>query len=457
MGLLWIAEAVLLGWLLVARWGGLETIRPRWARLLLLLGSAVAGGIGLTSCLFFVFGVLTRSPWVAMAAELTLLAWAAFEVFRRRNRLLGAGEAEGAPTGILLPILLVAVLTIATAAIATGWDANPQGGWDAWSIWNLRARFLAAGPGLAPRAWAPELAGITHPEYPLLVSGFIARCWTFSGFAMIVPSAVSYLFFVALIALVTGGVTVLRGPLPGLLAGMVVAASPALLHEVPAQYADVPVACCFAGAILFALLDRPVLAGIFAGFAAWTKDEGLLFLLLFLAALLAFRRNEALRALAGAVPAGLLALIFKLAIAHSSSAMSSGDVVHRLGDLSRYGAILAAFSREFAAMGAGWYHPIEPLIVAAVVLRFDRTRLREAWFAGSIGVALLLGYFGVYAITPNDLAWQLSTSLDRLLVQVWPVLVLAALMSMRAPETVPVTSAPSKKMRRKTKNASHPH
>ena len=54
------------------------------------------------------------------------------------------------------------------------WENNPQGNWDAWSIWNLRARFLAAGGIVAHRAWSPLLSS-THPEYPLLTSAFVAR------------------------------------------------------------------------------------------------------------------------------------------------------------------------------------------------------------------------------------------------------------------------------------------
>ena len=88
----------------------------------------------------------------------------------------------------------------------------------------------------------------------------------------------------------------------------------------------------------------------------------------------------------------------------------------------------------------------------AIALRFERERRREAIFCSVIFAALLAGYFGVYILTRNDLAWQLQTSLGRLFVQVWPLFVLAALLALRAPEAAAiVTVRPQPKVRRKTK------
>jgi hypothetical protein len=101
-------------------------------------------------------------------------------------------------------------------------------------------------------------------------------------------------------------------------------------------------------------------------------------------------------------------------------------------------------------MAQGWYHPILSLIVLAAALRFARERRREVAFSGAIGATLLLGYFGVYILTPLDLTWQLQTSLDRLLVQVWPVLVLTAFIGLRPPEAaVTVEPVPIQKVSKK--------
>ncbi len=450
--LFWMVEAVLLGCLLAWRWIGLPQVQPAWARVLLRLGAGAAGGMGLASCLFFVIGVLAGSPLAAMVVELALLGWAGYEIFRRRSGV-PAAAAGTARTPALLVLAALLAVAIATAAIAAGWQFNPLGNWDAWATWNLRARFLAAGGRLAGRAWSPVLGSITHPDYPMLLSALVARCWAFGHSAStLAPQAVSYTFFLALLALVAGGVAALRGPVVGVLAALALAASPALVHEVPAQYADVALACYFAGAVVFALLDEPVIAGILAGCAAWTKNEGALFLLLFAAALLVFRRRDFVKAVCGALPCLALLLIFKLGLARGNAsppmAASLSGAVHRLAEPGRYATILAAFARELAGLGTGWYHPVLPLAVAALALRFDRARRREAAFAGAVAMALLAGYFGVYAITPNALEWQLQTSLDRLLVQVWPLLLIAGFACLRAPDLAAAPAAPPKKPRK---------
>jgi len=457
IALLWVLEAVLLGCLLVYRWTDLARCEPAWAGWLLLFGAGAAGGIGLTSCLFFVFGVLLGSHTAALVVELLLLAWSAYEAYRHRARADKAASETQPPVAVLwIAGGLVLALGLATAASSTAWEFNPQGNWDAWAIWNLRAKFLASPADLAPRAWSPALGAITHAEYPLLVSGFVARAWSAgNSLSAAVPQSTSYVFFVALLALVAGGVTVLRGRTLGLLAALALAAAPPLLREVPTQYADVPLAAYIAAALLFSLLDRPVLAGISAAFAAWTKDEGFLFLILFVAGIAVFRRRSILAALAGAAPVGLLGVAFKFLLARGNDSQVTTSLPgagHRIVDAGRYATTLAAFGREFIGMASGWYHPILPLIVLAVALHFDRERRRDATFCGTILGFQLLGYFGIYIVTFHDLVWQLQTSLSRLLVQVWPALVLAAFVSFRAPEAAAIlTRVPQPKARRKAR------
>jgi hypothetical protein len=456
-GLIGVFEAVLLGCLLVYRWSDLRSLRPPWAAWLLIFGAGAAGGVGLTSCLFFVGGVLLGSHVAALVLEIALLAWSAYEAFRHRARI-DQPDTEARPP-VALPWIaggLVLAVGIATAAMAIAWDLNPHGNWDAWAIWNLRAKFLAAPAGLASRAWSPVLGAITHTEYPLLVSGFVGRAWADSStLASTVPAATSYVFFLALLALVGGGATVLRGPTLGLLAALALAATPPLLREVPAQYSDVPLATYIAGALVFALLDRPFLAGILAGFAAWTKDEGVLFLALFLAATAVFRRRDIRPAVFGAAPVGVLVAGFKLFLSRGNGSLLSTSLPgagHRIFDASRYATTLAAFGREFIGMASGWYHPILPLAILAVALGFARDRRRDLAFCGAVLAALLLGYFGIYILTANDINWQLQTSLSRLMVQVWPALVLAGFLALRAPEAAAIiTRAPQPKERRKAR------
>ena len=44
---------------------------------------------------------------------------------------------------------------------------------------------------------------------------------------------------------------------------------------------------------------------------------------------------------------------------------------------------------------------------------------------------ILAGFYTIYLITPLDLAWQLQTSADRLLLQLWPTILLLLFISSR--------------------------
>ena len=453
----WILLSIAPGCLLVYRFAGLRALQPRWAACLLVFGAGAPIGIGLTSCLFFVLRlILPGVPQLALWVQLVLLAALAYDCWRRRPPAI---EMEPLPRFPYTPLLWIAFalsLAIVTYAMSTAWQTNPQGNWDAWAIWNLRARFLAAGDGLASRAWSPLLS-FTHPEYPLLLSGFVAGCWADSGsISNIAPIAASYLFFLALLTTVVGGIAALRGTVPGVLAGLCLMGIPPVLHEVTSQYADVPLASFMAGATMFALLDCPATAGVLAGFAAWTKDEGLLFLAILFAAIAALRRPRLLRFCYGAAPAAALVLVFKFVIArgtHSLVGAAQGNMTSKLGDWSRVQITGAAMVREIFAWNTGWYHPILPILVLAIVMRFDRRQMRDGLFSLAIGLALVLGYFGAYVITPNDLRWQLQSSLPRLFVQVCPILLIAAFVAMRAPEPAPLTEPvkPDVQHRRKGK------
>jgi len=87
-----------------------------------------------------------------------------------------------------------------------------------------------------------------------------------------------------------------------------------------------------------------------------------------------------------------------------------------------------------------------PALALAIALRFDVQRRRDALFCSTVALLLFLGYFAVYIITPNDLTWQLQTSLSRLYVQIWPIFLLAVFAAMRTPESTGVTfgKAPAK-------------
>jgi len=193
------------GWLAVRALLGTPSCRPRWAAVLFEASLGAGAGMGLVSSLHFLLLLAgIQSPATGLGLEAALLAAAAWLAVRMRSPQGGAGGECAFRWNWALAVVLCAGAALAALAFATLSDANPTGDWDAWSIWNLRARMLAA-PGDAWKSAYSPLLEHTHPYYPLLVSGFISRCWRFTGEVTdAAPIAVAALFQAAAAALLRG-------------------------------------------------------------------------------------------------------------------------------------------------------------------------------------------------------------------------------------------------------------
>ena len=130
-------------------------------------------------------------------------------------------------------------------------------------------------------------------------------------------------------------------------------------------YADVPYAFfLLATIILLHIYGRSarkepsflIMAGITASLAAWTKNEGLLFMaaiiVVFLITRILWRKpvaKEMILFVLGSLPIMSVIIYFKVMFTHENDllvAVSSGLILERLTDLSRYMTILAFFVKS---------------------------------------------------------------------------------------------------------------
>src|SRR5262249_41622533 len=133
---------------------------------------------------------------------------------------------------------------------------NPHGNWDAWSHWNLRARFVFFGG----EKWANAL----HPDYwnplnyPLLIPMVVAAGWGFVGVeSHWVPGIVAMFFTLETIVLLTSGLSRLRSKSQGMLGGILLMGTPYFLTHGISQYSDIPLAFFFlASFVVAAFYDR---------------------------------------------------------------------------------------------------------------------------------------------------------------------------------------------------------
>jgi hypothetical protein len=332
---------------------------------------------------------------------------------------------------------------------------HPHGdGWDAFSIWNLHARFLFRG-GSHWRDGFNALIPWAHPDYPLLLPATTARIWSYLGNdSPAVPAVVGLVFTVSTITLLVSSLSYLRGRNSAILAGIALSATPFFIAQGTAQYADVPLSFFILASMVLLQLGFPcctgnhrtehgtwALAGLSAGLAAWTKNEGLLFLIAMFAAYLWFfrgteelrgesiERSERLWGLLGATLLGaapMLAVIawFKHSIATAGDLFSSPALMlSKVLTPSRYWVVLRWYAKEFFHFGDWWLAPATVLLVVFYfLLREKGPSPRNASFRASVATLglTLTGYFAIYLITPRDLHWHLRFSLNRLFLQVWP-------------------------------------
>lgn len=326
---------------------------------------------------------------------------------------------------------------------------SPHGNWDAWAIWNLRARFLHRGGDHWRDMFSEAFEG-RHSDYPLLLPAMIAKSWHYLGTeSVVVPVLWALLFAVGVAAFLFAGLSILRGWKQACLGTSVLLATPFFAQHAASQYADIPLMFYLLGTLVLLSLgvergrDKFLfIAGLFCGFAAWTKDEGMLFVLCVMLgwSIYAIRNrtlfsNQTALIALGIFPGLLTSLLFKFYAQEAGGIYKLSEMVDRLSHISRYWMVLVALMKESVRF-SGWFYgfPLVLLIYLFIVgIRPISKRLPEK-LTLTVLLMMLAGYILIYLITPHPLGWQLATSLKRLLLQLWPAFLFFFFQIARNPE-----------------------
>jgi hypothetical protein len=449
LALVWFVGIGLVRWLFPAP--------PRWSVHNVLLISLGAGvGIGIASFLYFLclalFGpkivVLAAVEGAALVAALLLGILA-----KRRGTLLD--WAPGPPS----PWYLTAAfgVALASALIMFIFYAlnKPHGEWDAWSIWNLRARFFFRAGEFWRDAFSNRIDW-SHPDYPLMLPGIVAMCWTLArAESTLAPVTVAFLFVFGLAGVLISTLGALRGKTQAFLAGIVLLGTTSVVVIGANQYADIPLSYYILLTLaLLCFQERypddlrfSILAGLATGCAAWTKNEGLLFLVaVILARALAILRygnravltRQLLRLGAGLLAPLAVIVFFKLRFAPPNDllARQPRQILAHLAGVGRWITVAEGYVKTpfrignflipiVLVLGLYWY------LVRFKVEERDRPALATILFA--LGLTLA-GEFAVYVAFPGDVVWQLNTSLERLFLQLWPAGLLAFFLAADSPQ-----------------------
>jgi hypothetical protein len=449
--------AALVGLVLPAAavWLALSALRRRSLGEPFLLTAALSFSVALalSSATTYWFVALSGglAPWHAPADALLWTSIGAVSWWTlRRGRTPPAHEAG--PSSPPPPFTLSdwvaraafgVVAAVALATVITEYQAAPHGQWDAWAIWNQKARFFFRSGGEWNRFFAIPWS---NPGHPILVSLSVARLWTYAGAELtVVPALLAGAIGAAIVAGIIGALDPRRAR--AWIAGAVVLAPGDFPYLVAAQTADLALAL-FVVATFIAMrrawttntsgdrMGRAQLgvAGVTAAAAVWTKNEGLVFIAAATVVVAWTTRRQARQAAwwaMGAAPVLATALWFKLGVApaippeYLPQGQTTSGLFARLLSIDRHAfvaSLVAPYGLRWGGPAAAGSLPI--VLVAAAFAAAVRSRLsRTVMVAAAVMCA---SYYAVWVLSPLDTVWLVATTFDRLLMQLWPSLVLAA-------------------------------
>jgi hypothetical protein len=438
-------------------------------KLLIKFSAAIGLGMGGSSLAYFIYRILFAEKFTFFYFEIFvfLVLLAAWYWKRRIFKLPRFPKLM--LSQMVIGVLAAIVFLSSLSGLASYAFTRQEGDWDAWMIYNRAARFIHRGGELWRDAFSSKIDPIFHADYPPMLALNIASVWdTVNKESRYVPLIQGLLFSVACAFALTSALASLKSPAQAGLSLIFLWGTGAFVYEGGRQTADVPLAFfILAAIILFHLyLEEKktillILAGFSAGLAAWTKNEGILFLfasLIFL--LIATIRERSPKVVLGyllglvlpfsaviyfkllvspvdqSVGQNISSLLFKSLLVSSKSELSQQSAFSLIFDPARHHAILEAFNNILMSYGPQKIPFFLPLLIIYVVTVFARDKSGDwhhVYFPGIIATQII-GYYFVYLITPNDLDWQIKFSIMRLMAQLYPSIIFTALYLSKTPE-----------------------
>ncbi len=342
------------------------------------------------------------------------------------------------------------VLALAGLVFA-GWplwlQANlyPLGGWDAWSAWNLKAKFIFLGDTDWKNLFDPTLWR-SSPHYPLLLPLMTVWGWLFvKNPDYHVPLLLSFLFTMSTGGLLFGAIKSLTGRWTGILGVLWLFSLPLFATLATSQYCDIVLAYYLLGSF-YCLLEfahtkayRMIfLAGILNGFCSFTKPEGfvsaglltgLCFIYLwqhkvdskdYVRAILLF--------LGGLLITGLVTLVFQFVYAPPNLTFINGlKSLEHPSDANRLKMIGVFTLMELVSPQ---WRGIWILLLWGMLLGIKKIFSRDLWIVTAFVIAYLAVVLFYYELnTYFEITWWLQVTWHRILLALLPTIILAVFLN----------------------------
>lgn len=411
------------------------------AALLFKLFLGVGVGLGVTSFAYFLFLLFFAGQHFFIYIQIGIFLIVLLISFSRGRVKyktdFRAIKLNSWQVGLLITALLTIVFSISGAMSV--WMHRPSGTWDAYMIYNRTARFIYRDQTNWLESFSKQIDPAFQANYPLLIPLNIASGWDVIGHETTsVPLVFSGLFMLACAGLFVSAVAMTKSIWQACIGLIILLNTTILIMNGASQTADVPLSFFILSTMalihLYIFKQEPrllILAGLTAGLAGWTKNEGELFIITTFAALLiAFLKPSPIRPLGlflkGLIIPLAIILYFKLFLAPPSDLLSNGVTrsIQQIFEWPRHITILNAYKSYILAFGESEFGIAPVLLIYALIFNFAPDKsLRPAYLTILFMTAFqMAGYYIIYLITPNPLDWQLTFSLERVLLQLYPAI-----------------------------------
>ena len=313
-------------------------------------------------------------------------------------------------------------LIILVGTILFWYKSSRWGGWDAWAIWNLHAKFL-----FYEECWTNLLTNKiswTHPDYPIMLPSLIAVFWRGIGYIdPIVPALISYFVFIGILCFIWNSFHNASFKSIALLSSMILAIDIRFVLQASSQYADTIVALfILITVVLFSKRqDKPLvfflLLGFFSSMPIWVKNEGNIFFIFTSILMVHQYKNEPPKIFAfliGTLPVVLLYSCFKIFFAPDNDIIGAlnTNTYGKVMNLDRYIIVVKHLIDTLIH-----HFPVLLVLFFIVLVFYTKALFTRMSF---IIFSTLFSYLFVYIITPHDINWHLSSSLNRLIHHLYP-------------------------------------
>ncbi len=427
-------------------WSVLNMITFRSGGLRALLKAALGYGVGMGLVAFQIF-LYYFAGW-RVTLSTVLLPWlplVAAGLFLFRPAV--SEKAPGAKS-LSLPEILLA-LGISFQALLTFFRAflKPIESFDSVAMYAMRAKIVFMGGGIPPNFFSEMAPSMPNPDYPLLLP--LAEAWTYIFMGGINDLLVKALFPLYFICLLVASFFLMRRFISrkgAFIFTFAISSVPQLAAFGAVGYADVVLTYYYtigAGCLFLWGRERRardiIIAGLFLGFAIFTKNEGMA---MFLASLICLglylftdARISSLRTLFKALPFVLIVLIIAgpwlVARDHYDlknnllrpDKTGSNLLATAYENLDRSIVILYEYQKQF-------FGPKKWNIIWIIALVLFALNIKAAFSGGlkyiTLSIILILMFYAsVYILmdVEGPVNWYVASGVSRLFIHVLPLAV----------------------------------